>query len=63
MRPYECGTDKAEQKWLAWLSACEKLVGNSLADIKAHSDYFDLYSDGCTPVEAVAEIRAQGALA
>lgn len=63
MRPYECGTDKAEQKWLAWLSACEKLVGHSLAGIEANSDYFDLYSDGCAPDEAVTELLAQTALA
>lgn len=63
MKAYECGTSKSEQKWLVWLSACERLVGRSLAAIEAHSDLFDFYEDGCTPSEAVDEMLAQAIFA
>lgn len=60
MSAYECGdSNKSEKKWFVRLEKCEQIVGRSLADIEAHSDLFDLYSDGCTPQEAIDESLAQ----
>lgn len=59
---YECGSTAEDTKWEAWLGKCESIVGYSLQHIDDHSDLFDLYEDGCTPSEAVTEVRAQGEL-
>lgn len=59
MKPYECGgVSKSEKKWFKWLEQCEVIVGRSLADINDHSDFYDLYCDGCTPQEATQELNA-----
>ena len=62
MRPYECGSTLEDTKWESWLERCEQIVGYSLRHIDDHSDLFDYYSEGLTPVEAVAEAEAQNQL-
>ncbi|SET89327.1 hypothetical protein [Pseudomonas graminis] len=59
MRPYECGSTSEDRKWESWLGRCEHIAGRSLQHIDDHSDLFDYYSGGLTPVEAVAEAAAQ----
>lgn len=63
MRPYECGSTNEDTKWESWLGKCELIVGYSIQHIDDHSDLFDYFSEGLTPVEAVAEAEAQEQLA
>mgnify|MGYP001761640946 CR=1 FL=1 len=53
----ECASDPEEIRYAKWLAEVNKLL-----DSEVYSDdlAFDLYSDNCTPQEAVDEILANG---
>lgn len=56
----ECRPSAEETKYRAWLDKAGALLGRYVAEGSDDEDsLFDLYSDGCTPDEAVAELNAQ----
>lgn len=56
----ECREDAQEQTWRRWADKAGKLIGKYVADGSDEEDSLhDLYLDGCTPAEAVAEMLAQ----
>jgi len=60
----ECREDAQEQTWRRWADKAGKLIGKYVADgSDEENSLHDLYLDGCTPSEAVTEMRAQQALA
>lgn len=55
----ECRTDASEIAYGRWISRLGAILGHFIADgSQEESDAFDLYSAGCTPAEAAAEMRA-----
>ncbi|WP_326430311.1 hypothetical protein VQ574_21550 (plasmid) [Stutzerimonas frequens] len=56
----ECRPSAEETKFRAWLSKAGALLGQRVAEGSEDEDsLFSLYSDGCTPSEAVAELNAR----
>jgi hypothetical protein len=56
----ECRTSPEETKYRAWLDTVGALLRRYVAEGSDDEDaLYDLYSDGCTPDEAVAELNAQ----
>jgi hypothetical protein len=58
----ECREDAQVLSFRKWADRAGRLLGHYVADgSDDESDLFDLYADGCTPSEAVIELRAQQA--
>jgi hypothetical protein len=59
----ECREDAQDLSFRKWANKAGKLLGRYVADgSDDENDLFDLYADGCTPSEAVTELRAQRAM-
>jgi hypothetical protein len=56
----ECRQTPEENAYERWISDVEKVLERPVQlNSDEESDLFDLYSDKCSPQEAVDEIRAQ----
>ncbi|USU02964.1 hypothetical protein [Pseudomonas siliginis] len=57
----ECRTDATEMTYSRWISRLGAILGHFIAEgSDEESDAFDYYADGCTPVEAAAELKTGG---
>jgi hypothetical protein len=55
----ECREDAQVLSFRKWADQAGKIIGHYVADgSDEESDLFDLFSDGCTPAEAAAEMQA-----
>ena len=58
----ECREDAQERRWNRWEAQAAQILGRAIVDGSDDDMLHDLYCDGCTPAEAVTELKAQLAL-